>query len=80
MLLGLGPLGGADCYGGLVVASGVRCTVLPLLLLHGCSAAVPLPKSSILRSSLFCRKLGFFFGSGLEIPCFFSFYYMCVLP
>ena len=84
MLPGLGPLGGANCYGGLVVASGVRCTVLPLLLLHGCSAAVPLPKSSILRSSLFCRKLGFrfffFFGSGLEIPCFFPFYYMCVLP
>ena len=40
MLPGLGPLGGADCCGGLVVASGVRCTVLPLLLLHGCSAAV----------------------------------------
>ena len=84
MLSGLGPLGGVDCCGGLVVASGVRCTVLPLLLLHGCSAAVPLPKSSILRSSLFCRKLGFrfffFFGSGLEIPCFFPFYYMCVLP
>ena len=85
MLLGLGPLGGADCYGGLVVASGVRCTVLPLLLLHGYSAAVPLPKSSILRYSLFGRKLGFrffffFFGSGLEIPCFFPFYYMCVLP
>ena len=59
MLPGLGPLGGANCYGGLVVASGVRCTVLPLLLLHGCSATVPLPKSSILRYSLFCRKLGF---------------------
>ena len=85
MLLGLGPLGGADCCGGLVVASCVRCTVLPLLLLHGCSAVVPPPKSSILRSSLFYRKLGFrffffFFGSGLEIPCFFPFYYMCVLP
>ena len=61
MLLGLGPLGGADCCGGLVVASCVRCTVLPLLLLHGCSAVVPPPKSSILRSSLFYRKLGFRF-------------------
>ena len=85
MLPGLGPLGGVDCCGGLVVASGVRCTVLPFLLLHCCSAAVPLPKSSILRSSLFCSKLGFrffffFFGSGLEIPCFFPFYYMCILP
>ena len=38
-----------------------------------CFATVPLPKSSILRSSLFCHKLGFFFGSGLEIPCFFPF-------
>ena len=72
MLPGLGPLGGVDCCGGLVVASGVRCAVLPFLLLHCCSAAVPLPKSSILRSSLFCRKLGFRFF-------FFYFFFFLVV-
>ena len=47
-----------------------------------CSATVPLPKSLVLRSSLFCCKLGvfFFFWQWLRNPLFFPFYYMCVLP